>query len=295
MNLSELYVKKSYQIFAPILEPYLQYFESLRPDLRKAGIPYNLREYLSMAVMTVLVVFIIEFPLLSFITTFMFGNPPVAILFSLTISIGFSAMFFLFFYIYPSLQIGNRRKKIDYALPFATIYLATTSGSRMPPQNMFKVLLEFEGDSEMGKEARKIVRDTELLGISVIDSIKRVATESPSDSFSELLWGMSTTISTGGNLSMYLHEKAKSLMKEYKLRLEKYSSTLGTIVEMYLTLVVVGSIFFIIMSSIMSSFGMGGSMEELLIIAQFFVIFLGLPAINAGFIMLIKSLSPRAL
>ncbi|MFB6215925.1 MAG: type II secretion system F family protein, partial [Candidatus Aenigmatarchaeota archaeon] len=158
---------------------------------------------------------------------------------------------------------------------------------------MFEVLSDFTEYEEISKEAEKIRKDIELLGMTTLEALKRAARESPSKKFKELLWGISTTIRTGGDLSAYLQENAESYMRDYRRSLNEYSDMLSTMLEIYLTLVIVGSIFFIIITSIISAFGMSQAMGTLIALAQFSVVFLLLPGISVGFIYLVKSVSPE--
>lgn len=294
MNLVNWYIKKSIQYFSGIIEPRLHYFDDLRPDLSKANIRFSLREYLSIAVMTLTLVFLIEYPTLSFIMTFIPGfSTLMVLLFSFTMTVFLCTVIAFFFYVYPSMRVKGRAKKIDYSLPFATTYLATVSGSNAPPGMMFRVLSEFEEYKEIAKEAGRIRKDVELLGMTVVEALRRAAKQSPSEKFRELLWGINTTIRTGGDLTKYLHEKAEAYMRDYRRSLNQYSQTLSTFLEVYLTLIIVSSIFFIIITTIISAFGISKAMGSLITLSQFAVIFLFLPAISLGFIYLIQKISPR--
>jgi len=63
------------------------------------------------------------------------------------------------------------------------------------------------------------------------------------------------------------------------------------LIEVYLTVVLVGSIFFIIMTALMSIIGGGGSGLSTMFL-QFAVIFLILPFTSIGFIVLVRTISP---
>ncbi|MFB6088411.1 MAG: type II secretion system F family protein, partial [Candidatus Aenigmatarchaeota archaeon] len=129
--------------------------------------------------------------------------------------------------------------------------------------------------------------------MDVTESIRKVASKTPSEDFKDLLWGLNTTINAGGSIQNYLHEKAKGYMDDYKRRLDQYSDTLSTLLEVYLTLIIVGSMFFIAMSTMMSMFGIGQGMQGIILVAQALVIFIFLPVVSMGFIYLLKSISPR--
>lgn len=62
------------------------------------------------------------------------------------------------------------------------------------------------------------------------------------------------------------------------------------LIEVYLTVVLIGSIFFIIMTALMSIIGGGSNL--LMIFLQFLVVFVILPFVSIGFILLVKSISP---
>ncbi len=128
--------------------------------------------------------------------------------------------------------------------------------------------------------------------MSLNEALKKSADKSPSQEFKELLWGIETTLASGGNLSDYLHSKATSFIENYKRMMKEYSQKVGVLLEVYVTLIIVGSIFFVVVSSMMSSFG--GGMIEMIVLAQFLLIFLGLPMISLLFVIILKYLSPSA-
>ena len=201
---------------------------------------------------------------------------------------------FLFFYMYPSIVVNRRRANIDFTLPFATLYLATISGSNAPVNTLFKVLADFKDYGEISREAHEINKNIEVFGMSTTEALKRASEKSPSEEFKELLWGINTTLSSGGNLSRYLHEKSIEFMQDYRRKMSEYARNMSTLLEVYVTIIIVGSIFFIVISSLMSAFGLGTSFVELIIISQFLVIFIGLPIISLGFIFLLKKISPMS-
>ncbi len=294
MSLEEKYKRWAYSVFSTHIDSVLPYFDSLKPDLQKAAISISLREYLSVLFVTPIIVFAFEFPLLFLITRFLPGfDLLLSLLFGFSVSLFFAIATFFGFYIYPSIKVSERKRKIDFVLPFATIYLATSSGGNAPHYFMFKILGEFDEFGELSKESLKIGRDCESFGLTIQEAIKNVAARSPSEEFKELLWGISTTISSGGNLTQYLHEKAMGFMQDYRRTLEKYNASVTTMLQIYLTLVIVGSIFFIVMTAVMGVFGLASGFAELIVLSQFMVVFVGLPVISIGFIFLIKRLSPK--
>jgi len=285
--------KLSFRFFGRHLEKYVDYFDSIKSDLQKSNLGLSLTEYVYVMFFVLLLVFAIEFPTIVIITSILFQTPDIAFLFSFTVTIILLLGVFFMFYTYPSVISGGRKKNIESTLPFATTYMATIASSGAPPSTMFKVLSEFEEYGEIAKESEKINRDIEAFGMDLVGSIRKTASRTPSTEFKELLWGLDTVLTTGGNISDYLHEKSRGFMQEYRRRLERFSRTLSLLIEVYLTIIIVGSIFFIIMSSLMSIFG-AGEFTLLLSFSQFLVVFIVLPVVSIGFIFLLKSISPSA-
>ncbi len=287
----EKLVNLSVKFFGNSLDPYVPFFETIRPDLAKSGLNLSLKEYVYGMFFIVLLVFIAALPFFSIVSSVFLG-PVLSFLFSLTISFLLSLLVFFIFYSYPSFIVASKKKSIDAALPFATTYMATISSSGTPPHLIFKILSQFEEYGEISNEAKKIWRDIELFGVDLLDAMRRAASRTPSELFKELLWGMTTVISSGSDLSVYLREKANGFMEERRRKLQEYSKTLSLMIEIYLTLIIVGSIFFIIMASIMSSFSMGEP-DPFLPFIQFVVIYFVLPLVSVGFVYMFKVISPR--
>jgi len=115
-----------------------------------------------------------------------------------------------------------------------------------------------------------------------------MADKTVSESFKELLVGMKSTIITGGDLKQYLYEKTNKFIQDYRRRLEAYTKQLSVLTEVYMTLIIVGIIFAIVITTIMSMLGGGGGIEQI----QLMIVVLGLPIATVFFVMLIKMVSP---
>ncbi len=290
MDLWKIIKNLSFKFFGRSLEPFVGFFESIKPDLIKSNLGLSLTEYVYVIFFTMLVTFIIEFPLLVLIMSILLKDAAIAFLFSFTLTIIILLLIFFLFYTYPSMISKKRRKDIETSLPFATTYMGTVASSGAPPATMFKVLAEFKEYGEISKEAEKIYRDIEAFGMDLPGAIRKTASRTPSEELKELLWGIDTVLTSGGELSDYLHEKSRLFMAEYRRRLEQYSRTLSLLVEVYLTVILVGSIFFIILTALMSI--IGGGANIFISFLQFLVVFIVLPCVSIGFIILLKSIAP---
>lgn len=280
----------SIKFFKNSLDPAVNLFESIKPDLLKANIGLTLSEYVYVTFFSIMLIFLIEFPLITIITSILLKDIILAVLFSFTLNIVILLIIFFVFYTYPSLMAGRRKKDIEAALPFATTYMGTIASSGAPLITMFRFISQFGEYGEFSKEAERINRDVEVFGMDLVGAIRKTASRTPSEELKELLWGLDNVITSGGDVGSFLHEKSRVFIAEYGRKLEQYSKTLSILIEIYLTLVLVGSVFFIIITSLMSL--IGGGMSGYLSFIQFLVIFIVLPFMSIGFIILVKSIYP---
>lgn len=286
------YVQFSDKVAGNIAATMEDLFRDLGNDLVLADMGYTLHEYLSMTFFSSGLIFLVSAPSLSVIVGAL--NPTVSgiiagLITGLFVGVFLAVGTFIGFYTYPKAVIGKRRSDIKNNLPFATMYLSTIAGTGTPPSALFKMLGDFEEYGEISRESEKISRDIRTFGADETEAIRGAAQRTPSEEFKELLWGINSVITAGGDLRSFLQQKSKSFMTEYQRRLDKFTDTLSLLVEIYITLVIVGSVFLIIISTIMSAFGQ----SPLLIISiQLFTIIVLLPIAAATFIIIVKGVSP---
>jgi len=273
------------KLFGKLVSPYTEYFEGLKYSMRKARISISVQQYLSNIVFYSFVTFMVAVIVASAFVSLVV--PQLAYSYTLGIIISFLAaglMFFVGFY-YPSMLSKTLSTRIERSLPFATSYMATTASSGTNPINLFKMLSLRGG--EVGKEANRIYTNVTSLGMSLTSALQRAALRSPSPAFSDLLWGLISTITTGGDIESYLRNKSRAYMSQYRRMLNDYAKQITLYTEIYITLVIVGTLFFIVLISIISPLtGIGALFTQTLLV--FFVI----PLVSIGFIVLLKAISP---
>ncbi|QKQ98468.1 hypothetical protein GKQ38_02995 [Candidatus Nanohaloarchaea archaeon] len=277
-----------YQLAGAYALQYLEYFEGLRPKLTKAGLEISLPEYLSTMFVSTASVFGASFLFIGGLMALSMGIAGLMI--GIIFGILFSIFTFVGFYIYPRILVSNRASKIRDTLPFATMYLSTLAGTGTSLPEIFQNLSEVEEYGEVSKEAAKISRDVNTLGMDISEALKRAAERTPSDDFEELVWGINHSITTGGSLREFLRQRAETLMNDYERRVEEFADQLSLLVEMYITIVIVGSIIFTSMSAVMSSFA--SMSPQLVVTVQVIAIFVGLPLISGMFIIFVRGIAP---
>lgn len=272
------------------LEPHLELFSDLREDLKKSGLGKTLEEYLSSSLLTCLILFIVEVPVFTLIFSLLNLGVLFSIFMALTTSLLICTFFFILFVNYPKFIIRDRAKSIERTLPFAGIYLSTIASSRLPPHKIFEIFSQFEEYGEVNKEVKRIVRDMKMFGLSIYDSLEKAIDRTPSKELRDLFWSILSTLKAGGDLAAYLREQSKAFLENYRRKLREFARSLSIYLEIYLTALVLGTIFFIILTSLMSGFT--GIVAQNLVFIQFFLIFFFVPLISVAFIILIKAASP---
>ena len=125
------------------------------------------------------------------------------------------------------------------------------------------------------------------MGMNLSDALQKSATRSPSPQFADLLWGMISIITTGGDIERYLRGKTRAFMAQHRRSLNEYAKQISLYTEIYITLIIIGSLFFIILIAIISPLTGGATT-----LIQTFLVFFFIPLVSIGFIVLLKGISP---
>ena len=287
----------SFEYYAPLAYKYIgkitdisffkTLFEPISPDIKKIGIHITVEEYAALTVLTSALVYFLTTVPLTFIFSLVFNSLIAGIILGNLSGFSLGLATFFVFYLYPKNTLMAKKKKIDASLPFATYYLITIAESGATMLDLFKILANMKEHKSLSEEARRIVFEVENLGYNIVDALKNATDRTPSENFKYLLWGIRSTMIVGGDLVTYLREKSNMFLQEYKRNLVKFSQQLNLLVEIYITLMLVGSIFFIILTLVI-----GMMMQTIIIpLIQLFVIFIVLPLATFGFIIMFKTLS----
>ncbi len=287
-----LWTGMCYQWFGSFVNQYLvETFRDMHVDLRRAMIPLTLVEYLSLALGTSGVVFFFMSIFLTMLFTLLFRSVLFGVFAGVLGGFVFAIGTFILFYLYPSVVVGERKKKIDDTLPFATLYMATMAGTGAPIVSIFRMLSKFKEYGEVAKEAKRVVETVEITGAPITRVLEDVAERTPSEAFRELLWGIRSTITVGGDLRTYLYEKARGFIQEYRRRLAAYTNQLVTFLEIYINAVIIGVVFFVVLTSIIGIFGIDA---KTILFIHYALIFVALPLASVGFIVLIRGIQPHS-
>ncbi len=261
----------------------------MEDSLKKAFLPYTIEEYTSAILMTCLLVGFATATFTIFAFFFVLRDLTLSVLGSTFLTVVIITIVIIAFIIYPS-QLGETRKrKIENSLYFAATYMATIGGTGVSIDKMFKIIGNFHDLGEVSRVSERISRDIEVFGMDVPEAIEKSVKLTPSKDLNDLLWGLRSSILTGGDILIYLNERSKNLLTDYKRRLEEFTRILSLYLEMYITLIMVGTVFTLVLTTIMS---MVGGFAKQLQLVQMMLVVIGLPFISAVYIIMLKTISP---
>ncbi|EQD60366.1 type II secretion system protein, partial [mine drainage metagenome] len=203
----------------------------LEESLRKSKMPYSPIQYMSMVTFFSLIAAFVGMIVLGaayyFIGTLaLFGVPIVVIAAIMIYSLGTAL---------PSSAISKRRKNIDTRLPMALAYIATMASADVPIENIMYELGKSPQYGEISKEARTISASSRLFGNDIVTALREESKYSPSLKFAEFLSGITSTVTSGGNLKDYFTMKAKQFQSELSTLIKQNSESVGVLAESYVT------------------------------------------------------------
>jgi flagellar protein FlaJ len=198
------------------------------------------------------------------------------------------AITFVIFLLYPAYIAGNRKRNIDANLPYAINYVTAMSSAGIPPAEIFRLLGSSSIYGQSATEARFVALEIDLYGRDLIDALRLVSSTTPSYRMKEFLQGAMGCISSGSNLTDYFRTKANQYALENRQTQKMFLETLGLIAESYVTAMVAGPLFLIILQSIMSVIS-----KQSQPLFLYMIIYILIPLGSLGFVVLISAMTPE--
>jgi flagellar protein FlaJ len=201
----------------------------------------------------------------------------------------FGGLTYLVFILYPGLEAGNRRRNIDASLPYAINYITSMSTAGITPAEVFRLLGSSPIYGQSAVEARYISREIDIFGRDLIDALRMVSASTPSRRMKEFLQGTMASVASGGNITEYFRTKAEQYALENRQTQKMFLETLALVSESYVTAMVAGTLFLIILQSIMSV--LSGDNKPMFLYA---VIYIMIPLGSIMFVIMISSMTPES-
>ncbi len=288
----------AYGIFGDRLKRVFPKFKGIHKNLQKALIRTSYRAYVSLIFLSTILTFVAS---VATVTTVLFlfnllRFLQMSVVSILTWSLGISGiaalLAFLIMYFYPSSKAKTRKGKLENELPYAASYMSILASSGSSPDKLFVSLSTTRTMPASSEDARVVLRDTKLLGKDMFSAVKIAAERSPSPRYALFMDGLIATIRSGGDLTQYLNDESRELMKLRTLEVRKFLDSLGLMAEMYISLLVAFPLILIIMLGVMST--LGGAMGGMSITAIMYMLtYLAIPFLAMLVILLIDAMSPK--
>jgi len=267
-------------------------FKNLGKDLFKANLDFLPKSYISVIMLSTIIAFVVGILVFMFFMFFNFqASPPFIADVGDSLSVRFLKIFWIIFlipiavmslmYFYPSLEKNSLEIRIDQELPFATINMASISGSIMDPTEIFRIIVSTKEYPNLEKEFIKIINGVNILGYDLISVLRNSAFNSPSKNLSELFNGIATTINSGGDLPKFFDERSKGLLFEYNLEKEKSTRAAETFMDIYISVVIAAPMILMLLLIIMQISGLGISLSTRMITL---IVVAGVSVINMMFL-----------
>ncbi len=217
-------------------------------------------------------------------------GPVICIIFIMLISLLiFGGITYELFMVYPGVVAGSRRRNIDANLPYAINYITSMSAAGITPAEVFRLLGDSPIYRECAVEARYIAREIDIFGRDLIEAIRLVSVHTPSQRMKEFLQGAMASISSGGNLTEYFRTKSDQYALQNRQAQKQFLDTLALLAESYVTVMVAGILFLIILQSIMSV--LGGDNKPIFL---YLIIYVMIPFGTIMFVLMISILTPES-
>lgn len=197
-----------------------------------------------------------------------------------------------FFHSYPYQALSSKRNSVESNMPFAINHMAAIASAGVPPVVIFKLLTNIKEYGEIMEESKRITRNIEVFGMDVNNALKNVAERTPSEPFRQFLYGIISTIDTGGDLKRFFENYAKEALFEYRLKREKYLKTLETYADFYTAVLIAAPLFFISILSVMALIG-GEVMGLSIPVAMQLGIYVLIPLLNIAFLAFVHYTQPN--
>ena len=222
---------------------------SLEVKLIQAGIKLNGREYLGVAIFSSLFWFLIFF--LLFASIGKIANVKNFLILSLSFSLFFSIVSYLYITLYPGLVVIRKLKDIERNLLFAIRHLFIQVRSGV---SLFDAMVSV-ARGNYGLVSKEFERCTKEIaaGKDEIRALEDLGFRNPSTYFRRTVWQITNALRAGGDVGKALEIIANNLSEEQRVKIRKYGSELSPLALMYLMFTIIiptlGITFLIIFST----------------------------------------------
>lgn len=252
----------AYNLLGRRIERLFPQFQDLHTQLKKGGVRITYKAYVSFMILISIIAFAASLTLSLVMLPFLMKVPflsPVNFILSFMLAGLTFIMTLMLTYAYPGMKASNRKLPIENNMPYISSFLTLLSGSNVPPSTIFRSVARIDTLSEVRQEFSNIVRDVEIFGTDLMNSILKNAKYTPNDKLRELLIGYVATVRTGGSPTEYLKIQTENITKERMSKLDVMLESLSAIAEIYIMVLVAMPLLFVVLFATLGMIGSGGT------------------------------------
>ena len=139
----------------------------------------------------------------------------------------------------PRLRLGDlvaeRREGVERELPFFAMIAGVLGGAGVPLYGVFRDAAGSDTFRWIGREARMVRRDVEILGMNANEAFERLASNHPSKRFCEFLLGYTSKARSGGDVPSYLAGESGALLEALEDGWARYTERAGIVGSLMIT------------------------------------------------------------
>ena len=179
-------------------------------------------------------------------------------------------------------------KKIDSELPFFITIVALLATSGFGPYSIFIKIKDMELLPNVRKEAVKILKKIDMLGMDPLTVMTEIRNKGPSN-FGEFLSGYVSAIQSGGDVVNYLKTKMNSAFDLYESAQKGLVEQVKALVDTYMTMqIVILAVYIIITATTTSGIGTPPLKTD---IDPLYLVIIMPPLVSGLFLVLAKSIN----
>ncbi|QIO21381.1 type II secretion system F family protein [Haloarcula sp. JP-L23] len=187
---------------------------------------------------------------------------------------------------WPASKAAGRKRQINVTLPHAIVFLYALTSGGMNVIEAMRALADAEDSyGETSREFRRIVEDMRTFGTDLPSALRNAREATPSKAFEQFLDDMLTVIDTGGDLTSFFESESDRYLTQARNEQEDLIEFLSLIAEMYITLLVAGPLFLIILLLVIGLLG-GSTITQVYVI-----IYAGVPLLSLALLVLLDTIA----
>lgn len=198
-------------------------------------------------------------------------------------------LIWIIIFAYPKIQQSHlsqtRKKKVEEELPSFVIFASVLQSVGIGLYDSFQLFKETKLFTAMNNEAQLLKRNVEYFGLSQMEALEELGRNHKSDLLKNLLLGYTSIWRSGGDLTLYLENRADEFFTHLRQRYQVYTNNVSTVVEALVTLLIILPIMIMVVSFVLP----GSSLEQVTLFAT-----IGIPLLAIIMGVIISSIQPAS-